>query len=66
MSAKVAASAEKNQLCIWLINDLSGELQDAITELFVNYEVVARNTKLHSTAQRRDQLLQDVQPSSPQ
>eukprot|EP00975_Prorocentrum_lima_P005647 1223051-Prorocentrum_lima.AAC.1 len=28
MSANVAGSADKNQLCLWLINDLSGELQD--------------------------------------
>eukprot|EP00975_Prorocentrum_lima_P034228 7191175-Prorocentrum_lima.AAC.1 len=36
------------------------------TDMFVNYEVVARNTKFHSTTQRRDRLLQAFARSSPQ
>eukprot|EP00975_Prorocentrum_lima_P058931 12357483-Prorocentrum_lima.AAC.1 len=61
ISANLAAAVDEDQLCIWLISDVTGELQDVVTGLFVDFEVVACNSKFHSTTQRRDQLLQDFQ-----
>eukprot|EP00975_Prorocentrum_lima_P063568 12892284-Prorocentrum_lima.AAC.1 len=48
------------------MNDVTGELQDCVTEMLVNHEVVTRNTKFHSTTQRRHQLLRAFERYHPQ
>eukprot|EP00975_Prorocentrum_lima_P024861 5221428-Prorocentrum_lima.AAC.1 len=51
---------------IWLVNDQNGELQDAVSAMFTNPEVIVRNTRFHSTIQRESLLLRDFERCLPQ